>query len=476
MRSFLILLGSLVACAGPSSAATVNLRAPGIVAPLAGNVEVTVVASGISEDGDELRVLQGANDVTAGILESHQVVTATDEDGDEFYEAWEHRYVLDLSELSFDTQLVLEATAFDDSGQPVAVRRGISMIPPAHVATPQTSWVTAVDGTVARFYLHIQGGVLTSKAVIILKNELDVTPAADVTERVIWDETRNGYVVDRMIEIEVDLASISFGLLDDTLQVQIDVSFVNWFSTIVSPVIVEVDPAAEAAKRASIIQCLSSFLLAANISSAGGSTTVGGAPGDVAAAAEDLAACLKNRGMSSGSTSVSVPGFGTVIVGFKNAAGAADLVVAVGSEGGTGMQGDDAAAENTQSGGAAVAVAGEGGPGETGGCDASSTSNGGTSVAIGGAGGDGATGAGGPGGAGKATDKLQGGKAVAKGGDGGDPALNAPGGTGGGATANCGPHKLDLGGGEGGAGTYGTGATAIISNGTPSGAAGTGGH
>src|SRR5690606_25267642 len=114
--------------------------------------------------------------------------------------------------------------------------------------TAKTSWVSSVDGGTAVYYLWIRGGTLSDHAITVLKNGVDVTQTATVTETVVWDTTRAGFIVDRLIKVEIDLSSVSFGLIDDTLQITIDLTFVNWIAQLVSDVIKEVEPNAEAAK------------------------------------------------------------------------------------------------------------------------------------------------------------------------------------------------------------------------------------
>ncbi|MFG0319780.1 MAG: hypothetical protein ACF8XB_21090 [Planctomycetota bacterium JB042] len=447
---------------------------------------MTVVASDVNVDGDELVIWHEFTDVTSAVIQSQTNVTAEDEDLDGTYEEWEQKYTLDLTGLSFDAvpALSLQATVFDAQGNPDVVVRGLHVIQPAVVGTSNTSWVSSVDGDTAVYYLWIRGGTLTDHAITVLKNGVDVTQAAAVTETVVWDTTREGFVVDRLVRIEIDLTSITFGAIGDTLQIIIDLTFPNWVAQLVSALIEEVDPNAEAAKRASIRNCLNAFVAAraANVGTSGGETTIGGSPGAVADAADTLAQCLKNRGMTSGKVPISgVTGVGTVIVGFGTVSGSANLVIAMGADGAPGVSGSPATATNEHPGGASAAAGGDGGAGSGGsgasGGDGTATSTGGTAAGVGGAGGSGGlSGKGGDGGKGTATNKTQGKPATAKGGDGGDPLGNNPGGAGGPASAKSGASSTNNTGGPGGDGTYGTGATATHANGQPGGSDGTGGH
>lgn len=462
----------------PSKAEAAEIRCTPFVHPLAGPTEVTVIATDIASPGDELRVLQDQNDVTAIVVQSATIVTADDVDQNGVYESFARRYTLDLSVLAFDRpMLMFEATTIDAQGTPATVSRSMTMVDPIHLGTGVTSWVSSANGTVARFYLRIEGAALQSKSIAVFKNGQNVTPSAALSERIVWDTTRDGFVLDRMYEIQVDLPSFGFGQVGDELQLRVDGLVLNGQADLMlsigSPVVVEVDPTAEQIKCNCVKNCVQAFTASANVSTSGGVTTVGAPPEDVASAAAALEACLKACGMTSGTKLVSIPGVGPVIVGIGKADGAAALVVVVGTPGAISMGGGDATAENTEPGGAAIAVGGAGGGGATTGGVAKATSGGGDSVAVGGSGGKAAGGgSGGNGGSADAENKNQGGTAKAQGGDGGKPDLG-PGGNGGPAKVKAGePVVGPMPGGSGVPGKYGTGGKASLVNGQPGGGPG----
>ncbi|MBI4879609.1 MAG: hypothetical protein HY812_08125 [Planctomycetes bacterium] len=481
-RGAIVLRKSLCAAAvaAMSSAAcaqtTVDINFPLFVQPLAGPVVADVVARQIDQSGDEFSIKQGDTDVTSTVVQSSWVVRAVDQNGDGVYETFVHRYSLDLSSLSYDdTMLVLKAQVWNGGVERLIVRT-MSMTPPATIGTSDTTWVRAVNGDVVSFYLRIQGMTVLDRQTTVLMNDLDVTAAANLTETVVWDDSREEFIRDRMYRIDVDLASIGFGAVGDRVQLLCPLWGLYQYFVVHSEHVVEADPPVKLSIDECVADCVAAFISAVNATEAtteDGSETSIGRPDDVAAAADALDACLKNCGMSSGKRSVTV-GSMTVIVGFGTVSGAADLVIAVGSNGSEGASGDNATAENTQSGGAAVAAAGNGAPGsESKGGEAKATSNGGDAVAIGGDGGD-SSGKGGQGGPASAENKVAGKKATAQGGEGGTPGGgSSEGGSGGSAKGTAGFLSGQAPGGGGALGKHGTGAKVNVANGEVHGTSGT---
>ncbi|MBI4879611.1 MAG: hypothetical protein HY812_08135 [Planctomycetes bacterium] len=444
---------------------TVDIMFPPFVEPLAGIVVADVVANQIDVAGDELTIKQGETDVTSAVVQSESVVRAVDANGDGVYETFEHRYWLDLSNLSYDdTHLVLKAQVWN-GGVETLILRGMAMISPATLGTGDTTWVSAVNGNVVPYYLRLQGGTVLDRATVVFMNGVDVTARAKVTETVIWDESNEGFIRDRMIRIDVDLPSIGFGAIGDRLELRSDIWFANRFLSVPCAADVEIEPSADAAKKERIANCVAAFVHAVNAVKANGETTIG-SPEGVGAAADALDACLKACGMSSGSQTVTLSGGVTVMVGFGSVSGAADLVIALGSNGTGSNAGGSATAENTQPGGAAVANAGDGAAGSAAkGGEAKATSNGGDAVALGGAGGGGGA-AGGPGGDATAENKVPGKTANAQGGAGGNPGgSDEPGGSGGHARGTTGKTGANGEGGPDSIGYHGTGAKVRVTGG-----------
>ncbi|MBI4879249.1 MAG: hypothetical protein HY812_06265 [Planctomycetes bacterium] len=465
-------LFSSVACAQT----TVEIRSPLFVEPLAGPVVVDVVATEIDVAGDELTIKQGETDVTSAVVQSSSVVVAVDANGDLVYERFVHRYWLDLSSLAFDTTALVLAAQVWNNGVESLILRGMAITPPVTLGTGDTTWVTAVDGNVVSFYLRIEGATVLDRVTTVLKNGVDVTAAAIVTEAVVWDETREGFIHDRMYRIDVDLPSIGFTTVGDSLELRCDIWFPSglyqWW---VSHPVVETDPQVDLTKEECIANCAAAFIAAVGASKAGGETTISN-PDAVAGAADALDTCLQNCGMSSGNATVTAGGL-TVMVGFGTVSGSADLVVALGADGTGTSAGGNATASNDLPGGAAVANAGDGAPagtnpGGTKGGDAKATSKGGDAIALGGEGGDGGT-AGGSGGHAEVENKVGGKTAIAQGGEGGNPGgQNEVGGSGGNAKGNAGTEGAHAGGGLCSPGYHGGGAKVTVAGGESSGKGG----
>ncbi|MFG0320265.1 MAG: hypothetical protein ACF8XB_23530, partial [Planctomycetota bacterium JB042] len=356
-----------------------------------------------------------------------------------------------------DTGGALHAFA-EQQGTPFERIASLGLVAPLTVGASPTVWVSAEHGTTVEYLVHLRALTIDDWDWTLWFDGNDVTSSAKATESVIWDDTtEGGFTHDRLVKVAVDLDSIGFGTVGDTLTMEVAATQGTQVVTAFSAAAVETSEIDEDALIERVKPGVERFLLAAGASESGGKVTFATPAADLEDAVRALGECLAATGLVGGKSVSFTSNAGySVIVGHKSVDGAADVAIAFGGANDHG-NGEDAKATNDNPGGAAVAVGGDGEDdtpaGGTGGGGATAeTSGGGHAVAVGGNGGQNGQ-KGGNGGDATAKPNAPG-PGAAFGGDGGNPGgSDEPGGGGGDAKLG----DLPLEGGDGGTGKHGTG-------------------
>ncbi|MFG0320267.1 MAG: hypothetical protein ACF8XB_23540 [Planctomycetota bacterium JB042] len=442
----------------PVPPASLEFRRPSAVEPLAGPVTVEIRGEEIDVSaGVTVQVLRDGENITTGVVQGMTVVESADPDGDGRYETYRLQVDLDFSGQSvpIDTGVALHAFA-EQQGMPFVRIASLGLVAPLTVGASPTVWVSPEHGTTVEYLVHLRGLTIGDWEWTLRFDGNDVTSSVQATESVVWDDTTEaGFTNDRLVKVAVDLDSIGFGTVGDSLTMEVAATQGTQVVTALSAALVETSEIDEDALIAQVKPCVEQFLIDAGASESGGKVTFSTPAADLEDAVRELGECLAETGLGGGkSVSFTVNGL-YVVVGHKSAKGG-DVTIAFGGANDHG-NGEDAKATNGNPGGAAVAVGGDGeeghaGGGTGGGDAAAETSGGGHSVAVGGNGGqNGQKGGNG----GDATAKPNSpGPGAAFGGDGGNPGgSDEPGG--GGGDAKLGGNSWE--GGDGGTGEHGTG-------------------
>ncbi len=423
---------SLLACSAagaqepPAPQGQLTVRVPGGIHPLAGPVRMRIEGQEIDPGSVSYQVHVFGQNVTAGVVESEQVLSGSDTDGDGRLEDYALEIVADLSNLpleQLDNSLILYAWA-TSSGAPLH-ESGHGPITVPYTVTAEVGNYEIGSGMPLRYWVSFEGVYSPTWSFTIEKNGQDVTQAVTWSKRT-WEDhlDRDGMVLWRLESVEIDPSSISLDV-GDTLSLVVSASVVFDGETYVLPIVNAIIQILSAQQRQALAKkirpCLQTFVDATGLHKDGENSPVTFGPnvkgdanstGNLADAARVLRDCILQVQFT-GSIDVKVGGL-TFLVGKGELEGTADVVVVVSGDG------KDATATNEQPGGAAVAAAGDGNPGQSGGDAKSTTSGGGASLAVGGDGGEGLDGADGPsGGRADAIETSGQGPAFAQGGDGG---------------------------------------------------------
>lgn len=454
------------------AASSVEVMPPSDVRGLRGTVIATVSGRDLVAPGTDLVVRIRGSDVTSSVVTASTVTMAQDTNADGTYEAYAEEFTLDLSTYAFaDAPIEFEGVGVT-SGGTISSYRSSRMKLPGEVGSPDTWWVPSVSGTSLEYSVRLQGIEIDSKEYKLFLNGTEVTSSVSISESIVWDDTSNGVTNDRLYEVVVDASGLSCGVGDE-LSFRATVTYlmnaVQYVKTFHAAIVKKSDPTEAAARMARAKACVETFVANSTITKGGGETTVGGDPAAHASALRtSLLACVPPFG---GVAEFTLSNGMTVKLGFgAEAAGGSDLCIAIGADAGsTERTGGNATATNSQTGGAAIAIGGNGRTSSpASGGSGTATSNGGTAVAEGGQGGT----EGGPGGSATATNKGGNSKtSKAKGGNGGaPPGSGQKGGSGGDAKATSGTAGGgNWPGGAGEVGKFGYGGTAVTSGGSGTG-------